>query len=209
MAPEQWTGEPTAQSDLYSLGVVLYEMITGHRPYTADTPAGVLLKQATESLPLPKQYIPDLPKDVESVLLKVLAKEPADRYPDMHAFIDELQNLLAGREVTASTIKTKQLREQMTGKVERSKPDASSSDPQPVPQKKTFPTLFIIAAIGVCVILLAFGGYWFMTSNPGMFSAAATPTQQVVAFANCNSSHTNDRANHYANGCANRSISSH
>ena len=53
MAPEQWTGEATAQSDLYSLGVVLYEMITGHRPYIADTPAGVLLKQASESLPLP------------------------------------------------------------------------------------------------------------------------------------------------------------
>ncbi len=178
MAPEQWTGEPTAQSDLYSLGVVLYEMITGYRPYTADTPAGVLLKQATEALPLPKQYIPDLPKDVESVLLKVLAKSPADRYPNMHAFIDELQNLLAGKEVTASAIKTKQLREQMTGKVDRSKPGASSSDPQPVPQKKIFPTL-IIAAITVCVILFAFGGYWFTTSSSGMFSAAATPTQQV------------------------------
>lgn len=178
MAPEQWTGEPTAQSDLYSLGVVLYEMITGYRPYTADTPAGVLLKQATESLPLPKQYIPDLPKDVESVLLKVLAKEPADRYPNMHTFIDELQNLLAGRGVTASAIKTKQLREQMTGKVERNKPNASSSNPQPVPHKKTFPTL-VIAAVGVFVILFGFGGYWLMTSNPGMFSAAATPTRQV------------------------------
>jgi eukaryotic-like serine/threonine-protein kinase len=174
MAPEQWTGEPTALSDLYSLGVVLYEMITGHRPYTADTPAGVLLKQATESLPLPKQYIPDLPRDVESVLLRVLAKEPRDRYQGMHAFIDELQNLLAGREVVASTFKTKQLREQMTGKVERSKPDASS-----VPAKKAF-SIPIIAAVGVLVILLAFGGYWLMTANPGMFSAAATPTQQVL-----------------------------
>ena len=179
MAPEQWTGEPTTQSDLYSLGVVLYEMITGYRPYTADTPAGVLLKQATESLPLPKQYIPDLPKDVESVLLKVLAKEPRDRYANMHDFIDELQNLLAGREVAASTYKTKQLREQMTGKVERSRPDASSSSPQPVSQKKAFPTL-IIAAISVFLVFFALGGYWFITSNPALFSAAPTPTQQAL-----------------------------
>jgi len=179
MAPEQWTGEPTTQSDLYSLGVVLYEMITGYRPYTADTPAGVLLKQATESLPLPKQYIPDLPKDVESVLLKVLAKEPRDRYANMHDFIDELQNLLAGREVAASTYKTKQLREQMTGKVERSRPDASSSTPQPVSQKKAFPTL-IIAAIGAFLIFFALGGYWFITSNSALFSAAPTPTQQAL-----------------------------
>jgi len=179
MAPEQWTGEPTTQSDLYSLGVVLYEMITGYRPYTADTPAGVLLKQATESLPLPKQYIPDLPKDVESVLLKVLAKEPRDRYANMHDFIDELQNLLAGREVAASTYKTKQLREQMTGKVERSRPDASSSSPQPVSQKKAFPTL-IIAAIGAFLIFFALGGYWFITSNSALFSAAPTPTQQAL-----------------------------
>ena len=81
MAPEQWTGEATAQSDLYSLGVVLYEMITGYRPYVADTPAGVLLKQASEPLPLPTSYIPNLPKNIESVLLKVLAKQPVHRYP--------------------------------------------------------------------------------------------------------------------------------
>ncbi|HET7143122.1 MAG TPA: protein kinase [Anaerolineales bacterium] len=119
MAPEQWTGETTAQSDLYSLAVVLYEMITGQRPYSADTPAGILLKQVNEPLPLPKQYVPDLPQNVESVLLKALARKQGDRYPDMRSFTDELQDLLDGKEVTATAIKTDILREQMTGIVER------------------------------------------------------------------------------------------
>jgi len=185
MAPEQWTGEPTAQSDLYSLGVVLYEMITGHRPYTADTPAGVLLRQATESLPLPKQYIPDLPQNVESVLLKVLARKPGDRYPNMHAFANELQNLLAGREVAASTIKTEQLREQMTGKMgkqplDQSRDAASLQTLPPVRQKKAFPTLIAaLGALGVLALLAAFGAYWFISANPGMF-IPATPKQQVL-----------------------------
>ncbi len=175
MAPEQWTGESTALSDLYSLGVVLYEMITGYRPYTADTPAGVLLKQATESLPLPKHYIPDLPQNVESVLLKVLAKDPRDRYPDVHTFANELQDLLAGKEVSASTIKTERLREQMTGKVKRQA--ASPSDLSPARLKRAFPT-FLIAALGAIVLLVAFGAYWFLNANPGMFTAP-TPTQQA------------------------------
>jgi serine/threonine protein kinase len=173
MAPEQWTGEPTKQSDLYSLGVVLYEMITGHRPYTADTPAGVLLKQATEALPLPKQYIPDLPKDVESVLLRVLAKEPKDRYADMHAFIEELQNLLAGREVVAASFKTSRLREQMTGKVKHDK-----NIPQPAPRKNFLP--LILAVIGIFVLLVAAGGGYWLLTMPGIFSPVATPTQEVL-----------------------------
>ncbi len=173
MAPEQWTGEPTAQSDLYSLGVVLYEMITGYRPYIADTPAGVLLKQATEPLPLPKQYIPDLPKDVESVLLRALAKEPRDRYPDMHTFIEELQSLLAGREVSASSIKTSQLRDQMTGKVKR--------DQLGMPQagRRSALPLLILVVVGMFILFVAAGGYWLWT-NPQIFSPVMTPTQQVL-----------------------------
>jgi len=167
MAPEQWMGEATAQSDLYSLGVVLYEMITGRRPYTADTPAGVLLKQATESLPLPKQYIPDLPQNVESVLLKALAKEPKDRYPDMRTFANELHNLVIGREVAATSIAPEQLREQMTGKVKLS---ASS--------KKLVPA--IIAGVGAFALLGVLGAYW-LASASGMFAAATTPTQPATA----------------------------
>jgi serine/threonine protein kinase len=181
MAPEQWTGEPTAQSDLYSLGVVLYEMITGHKPYTADTPAGVLLKQATESLPLPKQYIPDLPRNVESVLLKVLAKNPSDRYPDVHTFASELQNLLAGREVTAMSIKPEQLREQMTGKM-RVRPPVKQSHDVAEPARRKRPSPVLVAALGMLgalALLVAIGAYWLISNNPGMF-AAALPTQQVL-----------------------------
>lgn len=179
MAPEQWTGEATAQSDLYSLGVVLYEMITGHRPYTADTPAGVLLKQATEALPLPKSYIPDLPPNVESVLLKVLAKDPVNRYPNMRTFIGELQNLLEGKSVLASSTKTERLREQMTGKVERVRKDAlpvSRSEPEPTPRKSSLP--LILGGLGAFVLVALVGGFFFLRSS-GMFAPKPTATQPV------------------------------
>ncbi len=172
MAPEQWTGEPTSQSDLYSLGVVLYEMITGYRPYIAETPAGVLLKQATEHLPLPKRYIPDLPQNIEAVLLKVLAKQPKDRYPNMHTFIEELQNLLAGKEVLATLTKTETLREQMTGKIPRQPTTPSSQTGQ---SKRMIP---LLAGIGVLCLIAAFGGYLFV-SKSGIFTAPA-PTTTVL-----------------------------
>ncbi len=127
MAPEQWTGEATALSDLYSLGVVLYEMITARRPYASDTPAGILLKQINEPLPHPTQYVPDLPQDVASVLLRSLAANQDDRYPDMHSFTDALQDLLDNKEVSTTSTKTKVLQEQLSGRAD-GQPQADQSD---------------------------------------------------------------------------------
>ncbi|MFL7871197.1 MAG: bifunctional serine/threonine-protein kinase/formylglycine-generating enzyme family protein [Anaerolineales bacterium] len=177
MAPEQWTGEATAQSDLYSLGVVLYEMITGYRPYVADTPAGVLFKQASEPLPLPTSYIPDLPKDIESVLLRALAKDPANRYPDMHIFVNELENLLAGKKVSASTINTEKLREQMTGKVVE---QPTQTPVPPAGRKRGVIPVIAIAVIGALVLIGAIGGCWLLYSNPGILSIGAAPTQETA-----------------------------
>ena len=70
MAPEQWMGKTTHQSDVYSLGVVMYEMITGRPPFTADTPAAILIKQINDPFPRPTQFISDLPEAVEKVLIK-------------------------------------------------------------------------------------------------------------------------------------------
>jgi len=97
MSPEQWTGDVSAKSDIYSLGVVLYEMVTGHKPYVADTPAAVLLKQSADQLPSPRIFAPDLPIGIEKVLMKALAKKADDRYAGMIFFVNALENLLAGR----------------------------------------------------------------------------------------------------------------
>lgn len=94
MAPEQWKGQTIPQSDIYSMGIVLYEMVTGRKPYSADTPAAILIKQATEALPRPSQFGIDLPESVEFLLIKALEKDPDFRFQDMNAFVTALEGLL-------------------------------------------------------------------------------------------------------------------
>jgi serine/threonine-protein kinase len=94
MAPEQWQGKPCEASDQYALGVVLYELITGHKPYTSDPPAAIILMQATEPLRPPSQLVKGIPEGVEKLLYKALAKDPVDRYEDMGAFKKALAGLL-------------------------------------------------------------------------------------------------------------------
>ena len=100
MAPEQGMGkEVDARTDIYSLGIVLYELVTGRKPYTADTPMAVVLKHMTDPLPRPRQYIADLPDIVERVLLKALAKDPQDRYSKISEFADALENADQSRNI--------------------------------------------------------------------------------------------------------------
>ena len=96
MAPEQWEGKSTQASDQYALGVVFYELITGKKPYIADTPFAIALKQKNEPLPSPSSLVKGIPVSVEKVLLKMLAIDPKDRYENISVLRSEWINLLKG-----------------------------------------------------------------------------------------------------------------
>jgi serine/threonine-protein kinase len=96
MAPEQWQGQVSAQTDVYALGVVLFEMITGRRPYIADTPAALLLKQANDPLPRLKDFSLNLPENIEKMLLIALAKKREDRYQRISLFADAILREIPG-----------------------------------------------------------------------------------------------------------------
>jgi eukaryotic-like serine/threonine-protein kinase len=97
MAPEQGLGEKVdARADIYALGVMLYEMVTGRKPYRADTPMAVMLKKASEPLPPPTRYVPTLPPGAEGVILKALARQPKHRFANMDQFAAALEGLLVG-----------------------------------------------------------------------------------------------------------------
>ena len=107
MAPEQAMGTTVdARADIYALGVVAYELLTGRVPFTADTPVAVLLKHVQEPIPLPAPH--EVREPLVRVLLKALAKKPEDRWPSAVAFVAALESALRD-EPTATVLPTLEL----------------------------------------------------------------------------------------------------
>lgn len=91
MAPEQGLkGTCDDRSDIYSLGIVMYEMLTGYTPFDADTPLAILMKHLNDPLPLPTQIDSTIPSSLEKIVLKCLAKEPDDRFQSADAMAEAL-----------------------------------------------------------------------------------------------------------------------
>lgn len=95
MAPERVRGErATAQSDIYSLGIILYEMLTGKLPFDGETSLAIALKHFNEEIPDMKKALPDLPQPLENVVLKATAKDPKQRYSSTQAMANDLRTAL-------------------------------------------------------------------------------------------------------------------
>jgi beta-lactam-binding protein with PASTA domain/predicted Ser/Thr protein kinase len=104
LSPEQARGAPVDQtSDLYSAGIVLYELLTGEVPFTGDSPVEIAMKHLTEVPPRPSTLRPEIPEDLDLVVIRALAKEPADRYQSAAGMDADLETVARGGHVAADT----------------------------------------------------------------------------------------------------------
>src|SRR5437660_1245381 len=104
LSPEQAKGTAVDQrSDIYSLGIVLYELLTGSVPFTGDTPVEIAMKHISETPAPPSSVRPDVPHDLDLVVTRALAKDPADRYQSAEEMDADLERLGRGAAVSAET----------------------------------------------------------------------------------------------------------
>ncbi|MEV0651265.1 Stk1 family PASTA domain-containing Ser/Thr kinase [Phytomonospora sp. NPDC050363] len=107
LSPEQARGETVdARSDVYATGCVLYELLTGNPPFTGDNPVSVAYQHVREQPKLASEQNPDIPPSVDAIIMKALAKNPANRYQSAGEMRADLQRAAAGRPVLAPSVMT-------------------------------------------------------------------------------------------------------
>src|SRR6185436_2888877 len=92
---------PEPRSDLYSLGIVMYEMVAGRPPFTGENPVGIAYKQVHDHPQPLNQIVPDVPRAYEAIVAKLLAKDPRVRYASANALRDDLRRFRNGDQVLA------------------------------------------------------------------------------------------------------------
>ena len=197
VAPEQAQGQRVdGRTDLYALGCVLFEMLTGQQPFSGDTAVTLAYKHVSEAPPEPRSINPDIPPALSAVVLKAMAKDPAQRYQTGKDFADDLNRAVAGQQVAASAgqtaayATTQAIPRQQAGTAAPHDPTLVASAPVATPVRETprpsedyyersGPDYGRIAAYAFLVVLIAalVGIAWFLFSDLGGDDEAITQVQ--------------------------------
>ncbi len=181
MSPEQGLGEPLdRRSDVYALGLILYELNTGRAPFDADTPMAMMFKHVNASLPIPRHLNPDLPLAIEEVILKALAKNPDERYATTTEMARALQ--AATPDSVSSVVLGDESRAMEFAPTVALPPTNGVPKPASSESKRPGPIASVaqVVAISGLVIVLGLVSWWIIRSQNGVGSQAPTPTTQPM-----------------------------
>ena len=194
ISPEQAMGKSDIdqRTDLYSFGVMLYEMVVGKVPFSADTPFSIIHDHIYSPLPLPRTVNPDVPEAVERVLLKALAKEPDDRYEDSMKLVaafkeswNEANVPMQGSDIKVSQVLRSEAEPvapqseatkvaSVSTKAAEVKEKANETEAIPTSKKKRSPWMWVGAGVAVILCL----GFLAFARNDRLFARLGTQPPQ-------------------------------
>jgi serine/threonine protein kinase len=180
LSPEQARGESVdARSDVYSTGCLLYELVTGTPPFQGDSPVAVAYQHVRENAAAPSSRVPGLPRALDSIVMKALAKNPLNRYQTTGEMRADLQRALADEPVSAETVMTDAERTQFIARTPPPPmlPPRRGSEPIGDPEQRERRGWLIWMAVAIAVLLVIGLGVWgFSQLNKN----STTPTKQIA-----------------------------
>jgi serine/threonine protein kinase len=182
-SPEQAKGEPVdARADLYSTGVVLYELLTGRQPFRGESPVAVAYQHVSETPVPPTEVNEDAPRSLDPIVLRALAKDPYQRYPDAAHFRAALDAAVTGNAPTRKELGA--LTSELYGPSPRQAQETArslrqlSTDTTMTRTQSGPPVAWIWAGVALLAVLLASVLFWVVTIS--MRPADVSSTSRIV-----------------------------